>query len=452
MGTVGAMKANQSATFLLLSVLPAAVACGTATASEGFPDPTDADGGSRSDAASGTPATGSSGTQSNGAPDASDDVTEAGTGGGSGDDTSAASTGGGASGASTGGTGTNSTGTGGTGTSPGSNQALHVEGNKFVYQGKPTRLLGVNHSGTEYTCLSSGIFEGPDADDVATGILSWGNINAVRIPLNEDCWLGINGINAQYAGTNYQSAILAYVAKLHAHGLFTIVDLHWNAPGSFQAKNQQPMADADHSVDFWKSVAGAFKSDAMTVFDLYNEPYIDTTVAQTSDPWDCWLNGCTITQGRSGVTGNWQSAGMQTLLDAVRSTGATNVVMAGGLNFADDLTSWLTHVPNDPQKQVVAALHAYSGGPCAVSSCWTGVLEPIAAQYPIVTGELGEYDCGHSFIDSFFAWADTAGVSYVPWTWNTWDCGSGPALISDYSGTATGFGEGYEMHMMTTKP
>ncbi len=336
--------------------------------------------------------------------------------------------------------------------SPPSSTALHVEGNRFFYDGKPTRLLGVNHSGTEYTCLSGGIFEGPDADTIATGILSWGSINAVRIPLNEDCWLGINGVNAQYAGTNYQAAIKSYVEKLHTHGLFTIVDLHWNAPGSFLANAQQPMADADHSVDFWKSVAAAFKADAMTVFDLYNEPYIDTSNAQTSDPWACWLDGCTVTQGRNGVSGNWQSAGMQALLDAVRSTGATNVVMVGGLNFADDLTQWLAHRPNDPAHQIVASLHAYAGGPCAVSSCWTSVLQPIAAKVPIVTGELGEYDCGHSFVDSFFAWADTAGVSYVPWTWNTWDCGGGPSLITDYSGTATGFGEGYQIHMQTTKP
>jgi hypothetical protein len=302
-------------------------------------------------------------------------------------------------------------------------------------------------------CLSSGIFEGPDADTIATGVLSWGNINTIRVPLNEDCWLGINGVKSQYSGVAYQSAVEAYVAKLHTHGLFTVVDLHWNGPGTFLANGQQPMADADHAIDFWKSVAAAFKGDPMTVFDLYNEPYLDTSNAQTSDPWQCWLHGCTVTGGgRGGVSGSWQSAGMQDMLDAVRSTGAPNVVLAGGLNFADDLTGWLAHVPSDPLHNVGAALHAYAGGPCAVSSCWTGVLEPIAAQYPIVTGELGEYDCGHSFVDSFFAWADTAGVSYIPWTWNTWDCGSGPSLISDYSGAATGFGDGYRIHMMTTKP
>jgi hypothetical protein len=329
-----------------------------------------------------------------------------------------------------------------------------VQGNHFVYNGKTTRILGVNHSGTEYTCLSSGIFEGPDPDTLATGILSWGPINAVRIPLNEDCWLGINGINAQYAGSNYQTAVLDYVQKLHAHGLLTIVDLHWNGPGTFQAKGQQPMADADHAIDFWTSVATALKGDPMTIFDLYNEPFLDPSIIQgTTDAWACWLNGCTVTGGgRGGVTGSWKSAGMQQMLDAVRATGAKNVVMVAGLDFADDLTQWLAHVPNDPLHQVATAFHTYAGGPGAKSTYWTTVLDPIVAEYPLVTGELGEYDCGHSYIDSFFAWADSAGASYVPWTWNTWDCGSGPSLITDYKGTASGFGEGYQIHLQTVKP
>src|SRR5580704_7381960 len=40
---------------------------------------------------------------------------------------------------------------------------LHVEGNHFVDNGKTVRLLGVDHSGSEYMCVNAGtaIFEGP---------------------------------------------------------------------------------------------------------------------------------------------------------------------------------------------------------------------------------------------------------------------------------------------------
>ena len=31
------------------------------------------------------------------------------------------------------------------------------------------------------------------------------SINAVRVPLNEDCWLGINGVKPQYGGAAYRS-------------------------------------------------------------------------------------------------------------------------------------------------------------------------------------------------------------------------------------------------------
>ena len=335
------------------------------------------------------------------------------------------------------------------------NPNLHVAGNRLVYQGKPTRLLGVDHSGSEYACIEQGgygIFEGPDADTMATAILAWGHVNTVRIPLNEDCWLGINGVSATYGGQAYRTAIVAYAAKLHAHGLFTILDLHWNAPGTFQATTQQPMVDADHGPAFWKSVATTFRSDPMAVFDLYNEPYVDTTNAQTTDAWACWASGCTITQSGGSVTGSWQSAGMKDLVDAVRSTGAPNVLMLGGLAYSDDLSGWLAHVPVDPLGQIAASFHLYNFNTCTGPSCWDSVIAPIAARSPVVTGEIGENDCAHGFIDTYMPWADSHGVSYLGWTWNTWSCSSGPALITAYDGTPTAFGQGLRAHLMVTSP
>ena len=311
--------------------------------------------------------------------------------------------------------------------------AVRVQGNQLVdASGAPIRLLGVDRSGTEYACAQGwGIFDGPSDSASIAAISSW-RVNAVRVPLNEDCWLGISGVNPNFSGAKYQSAIRSYVSSLNAAGMVAVLDLHWSAPGNQLALSQQKMADADHSPAFWTSVASAFKSNPGVVFDLYNEPH--------DISWSCWLNGCT-------TSGGWQAAGMQILLNSVRSTGATQPVLAGGLNWSGDLSGWLANEPVDPDRQLAASAHIYNFTQCNTPSCWNSTIAPVAAAVPVVTGEIGENDCAPAFIDSYMAWADAHGVSYLGWSWNTASCGSGPALITSYSGTPTPFGAGLQSHL-----
>ena len=325
--------------------------------------------------------------------------------------------------------------------------AIHVAGNQLAdAYGNAVQLRGVNRSGTEYACVQGwGIFDGPSDAASVQAMAAW-HINAVRVPLNEDCWLGINGVSAAFGGVAYQQAVEQYVALLHQAGLLAILDLHWAAPGTTRATGQLPMADADHAPAFWSSVATAFKTDASVVFDLFNEPYLDTGNAVTSDPWACWLNGCTVDAG-NGVSAAWTSAGMQTLLNAVRGTGATQPVIAGGLAWSNDLSGWLAHRPADPTGQLAASLHMYQFNSCGNESCWVSHVAPVAAAVPVVTGELGETDCAGGFISAYMGWADSNAVSYVGWTWDTWDCRIGPALITDYAGTPTAFGAAFRDHL-----
>jgi hypothetical protein len=317
--------------------------------------------------------------------------------------------------------------------------ALSVAGNHLLdANGSVIVLHGVNRSGTEFACIQGwGIFDGPADAASVTAIKSW-HANVVRIPLNEDCWLGINGVNPTFGGANYQTAILNYAALLHQYGLYAILELHWNAPGTQPATGQQPMADADHSPAFWQSVAATFKNDPAVIFDLYNEPgWVD---------WNCWLNGCT--------SPGWQTAGMQSLVNAVRSTGATQPVMLGGLIYANYLDGWLSHKPADPANALVASFHVYDFNWCHTSSCWVSTVLPVAQQVPVVTGELGEGDCTHAFIDQYMPWADANRISYLGWTWNSWAnaCASGPTLITAYDGTPTNFGIGLRDHLIAIGP
>ncbi len=315
--------------------------------------------------------------------------------------------------------------------------SIHVSGNRLLDgAGHEVQLRGVNRSGFEFACVQGwGLMDGPtDATSIAA-MKTW-DINVVRVPLNEGCWLGLTSVPAKYRGAVYRQAVAGYVKRLTAAGLYVILDLHWNAPGSRSPNGQQVMADASHSPAFWKSVATTFSSNHAVIFDLYNEPH-DVS-------WSCWKAGCT--------TGGWATAGMQSLVNAVRSTGAKQPLMLGGLGYAGDLSHWLAFEPADPLHQLVASLHTYKFVKYGTTGCLTAcrkLVLSVAAHVPVVTGEMGEDDCAHGFLDSYMPWADAQKprISYVGWTWNTWDCSSGPALITDYNGTPTSFGVGLRDHL-----
>ena len=297
-------------------------------------------------------------------------------------------------------------------------------------RGRTVRLLGVNRSGAEYACAQGwGFFDGPVDAQSIRAMTAW-KIDAVRIPLNEDCWLGINGVKAQYAGANYRSAIVSYVAMLNAAKLTVILDLHWNAPGTRKALGQQEMPDATHAPAFWRSVATTFRRNRNVVFELYNEPH--------GISWQCWRDGCVLPEG-------WRTAGMQTLVDAVRSTGATQPIIATGLNSGNDLSSWLRYRPHDPSNQLVAGFHVYNFVGCVTVACWNENAGPVTRSVPVITTELGEGDCTHAFIDRFMTWADSARVSYLGWSWNPSGCA---VLITSWNGQPTAYGQGLRTHLI----
>jgi uncharacterized protein YbdZ (MbtH family) len=191
------------------------------------------------------------------------------------------------------------------------------------------------------------------------------------------------------------------------------------------------MADFDHAPAFWSSVARAFKTDQAVIFDLYNEPH--------GIGWHCWRDGCVLPAG-------WRAAGMQTLVDAVRSAGAGQPIIATGLDWGNNLSSWLQYRPRDPAGQLVAGFHVYNNLSCAVDSCWNKEVRPVARSVPVVAAEVGDKECSGAFIRSFLNWADSAGVSYLGWSWNPTGC-AGPALIRSWDGQPTRDGEALRTHL-----
>jgi endoglucanase len=325
--------------------------------------------------------------------------------------------------------------------------AVRVQGNRLVDgAGAPLTLRGVDRSGMQYACVQGfGTGDGPMTQASVDAMTSWA-VTAVRVPLNEDCWLGINGADPAYSGEVYRRAVAQYVSYLHRDGMVAVLDLHWNAPGAQLSTGQQPMADADHAPAFWSSVAEAFVADPGVVFDLFNEPH-DIT-------WSCWRDGCS--------TPGYTTAGMQALVDAVRATGARQPVMLGALGYAgavggpqqygsDPTQGWLAWRPSDPAGQIAMSWHVYNFSGCATTACWDSQIAPVAALVPVVIGELGETDCGIDFATRLLDWADAHAISTLAWAWNQSSnaCGdAGPSAITDYSGTPTTYGTAVRNHFL----
>ena len=347
----------------------------------------------------------------------------------------------------------------------GSNGSI-VDGHNAV-----VRFHGADFSGTEYSCLYGAIFDGnsvPATQATVSEMTSWG-IDTVRVPLNEDCWLGINGVPAATAGSAYQAAIRQWVSLLEQNHMYVILDLHWAAPGSDLANSQLGMADADHAPTFWTEVATAYKGDdSQVVFDLFNEPFITD--------WSCWFEGSACATDGSGKT--YTTAGMKALLAAVRDAGADNLAILGGLGYSSEFTHWVDEVSQlAADSNVAASWHTYSdqnvvtdcpseydgyAGTCADGSATAanyGITTVLAAGYAVVAGEIGipadstsppnytttQDEMLATWLESMLAWLDGQGVGYLAWDWSL---DSGPLLVTGSDGAPTMyFGQTYKTHL-----
>ena len=316
---------------------------------------------------------------------------------------------------------------------------ISVYKNQLVDASKnAVQLHGVNKSGTEYACAQGwGIFDEKVDTKTVEAMKTW-NINVVRVPLNESCWLGINGVKPKYSALLYRKAITDWVQLLNQNRIYVILDLHISNYGNNLALKMPDMANADHSIDFWQSVASTFVGNKAVMFDAFNEPKGIT--------WSCWRDGCTTKAG-------WKTAGMQQIVNAIRGTGASQPIILEGISTATDLSRWIEFKPIDSLNQLVASNHNYIGMTGSnTEAAWNRKYSGIALQVPLITGELGQQNCMHDYVDRYMDWADSKGISYLGWTWNVtskyWKCVGGESMITTESGTPSNLGIGFKNHFL----
>ena len=261
--------------------------------------------------------------------------------------------------------------------------------------GYPVVLRGVAKGGFE--------FNSPDfhsGEENADRIQDW-NASVVRIFVSQEYWNpGSCWFDPDYAGHLDDE-----VAELTRRGIYVLVDNHHSQRGDpcTEGANRE-MAD-DLAVPFWTDVARRYQDNPLVGFDLYNEPH-DVS-------WEVWRDG--------GDAGGYHSPGMQALYDAVRATGATNLVFVSGPDWGNDLRPAL-EMPIDGWGIVYAA-HAYCFG-CArddqgMPIYFGDMIAPAVREYPVVITEFGagHYDLG-SHNRRIIDWATAHDVGWVAYSWS----------------------------------
>ena len=188
-------------------------------------------------------------------------------------------------------------------------------------------------------------------------------------------------------------------ARLRAAGLYVIIDLTGTPPAASldSVSSAMPMPTFPC---FLALVAAAFAGTISPLRSLQRAHDIS---------WTCWRDGCRTPEG--GGPPGCRSRERRPI------DGRKQPILLGGMNWANDLSGWLQWRPRDPAWQLVASVHVYDGNACGDERCWNSIIGKVARQVPVVTGEIGEEDCAHRFIDSYMSWADAHGVSYIAWAW-----------------------------------
>jgi hypothetical protein len=296
---------------------------------------------------------------------------------------------------------------------------LHVEGTRLVTgQGHEVRLQGLNLPSLEWSATGEHLLQ-----SLPVAVTEW-RANVIRLPLAQDRWFGKTR-SQEDGGKAYRELVDQLVDYCSSHGAYIVVDLHWSDAGVWGRNIQQKKMPDTNSLAFWQDAAKRYANRSAVLFDLYNEPH-DVS-------WQVWRDGGMVTEtNRRGETLVYQSPGMQSLLDTVRQTGAKNVVVAGGLDWAYDLTGLLNGFALEEKggRGIIYAAHIYPS-----KRDWNGKVGRAAEKYPVFVGEVGcQVDTRH---ESPYTWAPDA-LGYIQrlhLSWAAW-CfhpSASPRIIEDWT-------------------
>jgi hypothetical protein len=338
---------------------------------------------------------------------------------------------------------------------------LHVAGNQLQDPaGNAVVLRGVNIASLESYPTGDVNDQGDPTilRSVDVALNDW-HANLLRVTVYPDFWSGDDqGVGlGKVDPTPYRNLVDQIVSKADAQGAYVMLAVWGSDMGNVGAAPAMHNLPDAGTAAFWRDAALRYANQAAVMFDPMNEPHLVS--------WDEWRNGGRIFENGA----QYDSPGMQGLLDAIRGTGANNIVAPEGLSWGADLSGVTQGFAlNDPAGNLMYQVHLYpaaDAGPDGVPSVATrdARVQAVAAQFPLYVGEWGTYaddsqnpdkqNTGAGWPDAatysqnFLSWLDQH-----PYSWTAWDLNpnSGPDLISDWNYTPTDYFGAYVKDYFTT--
>jgi uncharacterized protein (TIGR03437 family) len=194
---------------------------------------------------------------------------------------------------------------------------LRVRGNLIIdANGFNVELNGVNVPET--------VAGRPAADVLFKVIRRRWNLNAVRLPVSVARW--------SQQGEAYMRSVEQAVSSANAAGLAVVL-----------VAREDAALPSPAIVPFWQAWAERFESNGRVIFDAFDKP---SPASLPGRSWDLWLNGGT------------GFVGMRQIVEAIRSTGARQVVAVQAFSDANGFEGfqpahWL------PDPNVIYEVHPY---------------------------------------------------------------------------------------------
>ncbi|MFT3784206.1 MAG: cellulase family glycosylhydrolase [Nibricoccus sp.] len=317
---------------------------------------------------------------------------------------------------------------------PGWPSEIHLEGKKLLdAQGREVWLQGVNVVSLEFTSQGDHVREA-----IIEAIEHW-KCTVIRLPVKESYWYGREKGQSD-AGAAYRKLVDECVSLIASRGVYIVIDLH------------RYRAVRPEHVEFWRDAAVRFKNHPAVLFDILNEPH--------GISWEVWRNGGFVEERKENTADEdsflpaaeaaksrrgFESPGMQKIVDTIRATGARNVIIAGGLDWAYDLSGIVQGfaLKESTGNGIMYSTHIYNW-----KKDWAGKVLKAAEQYAIFVGEVGADVKKMEFIDlalqeSPYTWVpDMLGlIQQQRFHWTGWSFHpkTTPVLIKDWSFTPTPF-------------